>query len=493
MLSRSLALLPAALLVACASAPPLEPPPPVPPPLVAATQAQGEPGATPSGKAAVASAELPPLAPLHDDLEGARAKARAQGKALFVDAWAPWCHTCLSMKHYVLDDPSLRPLADRVVFVELDTDRPENEAFVERYKMSVWPTFFVLDPADGEVMSLWSGAASVEEVRAVVEEGARAVTDRAGAAKPEGHPDRLLASARKAQSAGDYTAAAAAYGRALDGAGQDWPRRSEALYGRLQALYKSKDLATCTRFGREHLTEVKGAAQPADFASYLLTCARALPDKAAGEQRPAREAAIAQLRTLTRTPPPGSTPDDRADALGILASALKDTGDTAGARQAQEARLALLEQAAKEAKTPEMAATHDYLRSLTYQELGRGDEAVAMLKERERQLPDLYEPPARLAQALHALDRNQEALAAVDRALARSYGPRKTGYLKLKAQIQLKLGDKKGAVETLRAEVAAHEALAPALRREEALTDAKKRLAEAEKGPAPKIRASVPR
>ena len=439
------------------------------------------PTAAPGSEQARAPAELAPIEFLHDDLPGAMARAREQGKALFIDAWAPWCHTCLSMQHYVLDDVSLRPLADRVVFVALDTDRPENAAFVERYRMSVWPTFFVVDPQSGEVMGLWSGAASVAEMRALVEDGARAVADRAGSKLPADHPDRMLAEARRAQAGGDPAAAAAAYGRALAAGGPGFARRSEALIGRLAALHAAKDLAGCARFGREHMGEVKGAALPADFASVLLACARGLPEGAAAERRGAEEAAIARLGALTREPPPGSTPDDRADALGILASALKDKGDAAGARAAQEARIGVLEAAARDAKTPEMAATHDYARAMTYLDLGRGEEAVKMLAEREKQLPSLYEPPARLAYVLHAMGREAEALAAVDRALARSYGPRRSRYLGLKADIQGKLGDVRGQAATLREELSSYEALPPALRREEQIAQAKRRLGEAEK------------
>ena len=44
------------------------------------------------------------------------------------------------MQNYVLNDPSLAPLAKRVVLVELDTDKPENAAFLEKYTVNVWPT-----------------------------------------------------------------------------------------------------------------------------------------------------------------------------------------------------------------------------------------------------------------------------------------------------------------------------------------------------------------
>src|SRR5437868_13916922 len=61
---------------------------------------------------------------LEDDYDGALARARSESKVLFVDAWATWCHTCLSMKHYVLSEPALAPLAERAIFLSLDTEKP---------------------------------------------------------------------------------------------------------------------------------------------------------------------------------------------------------------------------------------------------------------------------------------------------------------------------------------------------------------------------------
>src|SRR5262249_11911746 len=109
-------------------------------------------------RAGATSPSPAPRAPLHfieDDLAGAAAKARAEGKALFVDAWAPWCHTCLSMKHFVLGDPSLGALADRVVFASIDTDRPEAAGFLEKHVVKAWPTFLVLDPSTDKVVGYW--------------------------------------------------------------------------------------------------------------------------------------------------------------------------------------------------------------------------------------------------------------------------------------------------------------------------------------------------
>jgi tetratricopeptide (TPR) repeat protein len=145
--------------------------------------------------------------------------------------------------------------------------------------------------------------------------------------------------------------------------------------------------------------------------------------------------------------------DDRADALDILAGSLETLGDKAGSKKAHEDRLALLEQAAKLAPTPQAASTYDYQRATAYLELGRAEEAVKMLQERERQLPDSYEPSARLASVLAEMGRHSDALAAIDRALVHAYGPRRLRYLALKARVQHSLGDRSGQIATLQQEI----------------------------------------
>ena len=102
------------LLLGCGAAPSAKTPSPS-----ARPTAEGS-AARPAKQSAAAAA---PLQFIEDDVDAAMATARREHKALLVDAWAPWCHTCLSMKAFVFADPALRPLADRVVFVSIDTDR----------------------------------------------------------------------------------------------------------------------------------------------------------------------------------------------------------------------------------------------------------------------------------------------------------------------------------------------------------------------------------
>jgi tetratricopeptide (TPR) repeat protein len=159
---------------------------------------------------------------------------------------------------------------------------------------------------------------------------------------------------------------------------------------------------------------------------------------------------------------------------------LDDEGDKDGARKAQEGRLAVLEAAAAGIKDPIIAQTYDYARAQAYVSLKRGDEAVAMLEAREKEMPNSYEPIARLASALSKMDRLPESVVAFDRAIAKSYGPRQLLYMRQKADVQGRMGDHKAQVQTLRAEVAGYEALAKGHANPKGLEDARKRLAEAE-------------
>jgi thiol-disulfide isomerase/thioredoxin len=393
---------------------------------------------------------------------------------VLVDAWAPWCHTCLSMQNYVLNDPSLAPLAERVVLVELDTDKPENAAFLEKYTVSVWPTFFVIDPNSGEATGLWPGSASVNEFRGFVQDGLAAID--AKGANPDS-PEALSAAAKSKQATGDWAGAARDYAQVVAKAPADWPRRSEALMGWLFSLSQADMSEECVKVGRAHLAEVTGAAVPADYASTLLGCAG---EGKAGDAKLAHAEAVARLKAFTANPPADASADDRADAWNILSYALDDDGDKAGARHAQEQRLAVLEKAVAGVQDPLLAQTFDYARAQAYVALERGDEAVAMLEAREKELPNSYEPPARLASALSKMDKLPEALVAIDRAIAKSYGPRQLLYVKQKADIQQRMGDVAGQIATLQQEVAGYEALAKGHARPEGLEDAKKRLAEAQ-------------
>ncbi|MCA9691328.1 MAG: thioredoxin family protein [Myxococcales bacterium] len=410
---------------------------------------------TKEAKAAAPDKHGPPPEPavpfVRDDYAGALAQAKAEGKALFVDGWAPWCHTCLSMHHHVFTDPSLRPLAERVVFASVDTDKPENAAFGEAFRMAMWPTLFVIDPADERVVAFWPGAASATELVSFLGDALTTLDKLHADGVDEASLEGRLLKARGEQAKGAAREAAATYGSIVEEAAADWPHRDEALLGWIQSLKAGRRIKECVEVGTKYADQITGVARPVDFARYLASCADEIPGLK--NQREARAVAIERLKALTERPDPAASVDDRADALEGLARALERQGARAASRAADEERLRIMEEAAAAASSPEVAATYDYGRANAYVALHRAPEAIAMLQQRERELPESYEPPARLADVYMKVQRWPEALSAIDRALARAYGPRRLRYLSMKAEILGEMNDRAAQIETLREEV----------------------------------------
>jgi hypothetical protein len=73
-----------------------------------------------------------------------------------------------------------------------------------------------------------------------------------------------------------------------------------------------------------------------------------------------------------------------------------------------------------------------------------------MLEQSERDFPDDYNPPARLAMAYLEMKRYDDGLAAVRRALSRAYGPRKLRLWSIEADLCEAKGDRAGAAAALR-------------------------------------------
>lgn len=85
----------------------------------------------------------------------ALARARAEGKLVFMDLWAEWCGPCQEMKQSVFKDPNVRealrdlvPLSAMVQTKDSE-DVPENSALAEGFNLKAFPTLVVLD-ADGK-------------------------------------------------------------------------------------------------------------------------------------------------------------------------------------------------------------------------------------------------------------------------------------------------------------------------------------------------------
>ena len=168
--------------------------------------------------------------------------------------------------------------------------------------------------------------------------------------------------------------------------------------------------------------------------------------------------------------------DDISGLYETLTDARVALKDEAGARKLREERAAFLEQQAKKAKTPEQRAVFDSHRMSVYMDLKEPERAIPMLDQSERDLPNDYNPPARLGAIYRTMGKYEEALAAYDRALPKAYGPRKIGILRGKADTYALKGDKESAKRTIQEAIRYAESLPEGQRSDSTIAALKKKL-----------------
>lgn len=392
-----------------------------------------------------------------DAPDRALSAARAAGKPVLVDLWAPWCHTCLSMQNFVLTAENLPSLGDRFVLLAIDTEREENAEFLRSLPVTVWPTFYVVSPDPLRVAGRWLGAASPAQFARFLDEAERVVELRQHAAGAQDPLRDALLEADELATRGHFGEAARAYAKALSVAPRGWPRRPETLVAQMTALWKANAIEACLALAQSSLSETGNAASTVDFAAYALECAAEAPKDDARALGTARSV-VQRLDSLCHAGSPEFSPDDRADACDKLAGAYGALGDVAAARRATLERLAILERAAL-GKPDEVAITYDWARTDSLLSLDRAEEAVALSRARERALPQNYNPPTYQARAYKQLGRWSDGLAAVERALALAYGPRRIGLYTLKTDLLIGAGRVDEALDVLRQQLALYRAL----------------------------------
>src|SRR5262252_7579863 len=107
------------------------------------------------------------------------------------------------MRAYVLNDAALVKHAGRFAWLSIDTEKPQNEAFVKKFPIDTWPTFFVVDPSSERAVFKWLGTADVAQLEKLFDDGEVAMRTSGGKSAEE-----QLAMADRANAQGNRLDAA---------------------------------------------------------------------------------------------------------------------------------------------------------------------------------------------------------------------------------------------------------------------------------------------
>jgi tetratricopeptide (TPR) repeat protein len=450
--------------------------------------------AQPSQETACAKAEAKgPIAWIEDDYPAALACAREKKVPLVLDLWAPWCHTCLSMQTTVFVDPAMATDATKFVFAAIDTDREVNAEVVGKFAPSAWPTFYVIGN-DEQVLARFIGAANVTQFRDFMASGAKAAAGGGAAADARLlGGQRALAKKDFATADEELSAALAATSRAWPrrdellnalimvklrrghSMPEKWPRRDELLNALIMVKLRRGDAKACIDLGDKYMDTAGENALATNFISMAVDCAGNAKD----DPRAAalRDKGIARWKAILANAAAPLSVDDRAEAMGYLRDALESAGKADDAKKVAEQSRALIDDAYAKATTPLGKMTYIWPRAEVYAWLGRPLDLVADYEALAKQLPDEYDPPARLGWLFLTAGKLDDAATWTERALGLVYGPRKARLLAQRAEIAKAAGDKATERSYREQVVKLWESLPPAQQNPDSLEAAKKAVA----------------
>lgn len=415
---------------------------------------------------------------IQDDYARALKEAKAKNVPVFVEAWATWCHSCRSMNAYVFPDPALGKYSSKFVWAAIDIDKAQNAAVKKQFVIEGVPSFFIVDPADGSVALRWLGSATVAQLSDILDDGTKSV-----AKKNAQRVDKALAKADRLYGEGKNAEAAVAYQETLAMAPKGWSRYGRTTESLLFALQSSEQYGTCVARAEREYPRFRNSSSAMNIAALGLDCALSL-----GKDVVERADTVTRFEAMAREAMDNDrvvvAADDRSGLYIVMIGARQDVKDEEGARKLASEWSAFLDREAAKAATPEARTVFDSHRLSAYMELGEPARAIPMLEQSERDFPEDYNPPARLAVAYKAMEKYEDSIKCADRALARAYGPRRLTIYRTKCDAQIGFGDAAGARSTMEEAIAMAEALPEGQRNERTIASLKEKLASLEEKPA---------
>ncbi len=374
------------------------------------------------------------------------------------------------MRAFVFTDKALERQAGRFVWLSINTEKRENAGVLGKYPVKVWPSFYVIDPASERIVFRWVGGATTPQMQRILDDGAKAAGKAPSAGLALTDADRHFAD-------GEYAEAAASYRDALKTLRPSSPSYARTVESHLFALSSSGQPEACAAAARDAFGSLRSTPSAANVAGSGLDCALSMKD---GDPKKAGlvAALAADARSVIEGPKTGLAADDVSAVYQTLADERKAAKDEAGERKLLEGWISYLEGEAAPAATPAERTVFDAHRVSACLALGQPERVVTALLASEKDFPEDYNPPQRLAIAYGAMKRYDDALAASDRAMERAYGPRKLVVYRTRVDLLQKKGDAEAARKTLEEMLAYAEALPAEQRSERTIASIRKQLGE---------------
>src|SRR5262252_10923426 len=226
------------------------------------------------------------------------------------------------MRAYVLTDAALVKHARRFAWLSIDTEKAQNEAFIEKFPVDNWPTFIVVDPSNERAVLKWLGTANVAQLEKLFDDGELAMRTSGGKSAEE-----LLAVADRANAEGNRLEAAKLYRQALQNAPEQWDRRPRAIESLVTALQGARSWEDCAQAALKAVPTMPRGSSFANSAAIGLQCALRAPKDAAW-----RAAAISGLEPWVRSALdiPHLLADDRSGLYEVLVLSAESAGDKEG-------------------------------------------------------------------------------------------------------------------------------------------------------------------
>ena len=333
------------------------------------------------------------------------------------------------MRANVLNDAALVKRAGQFAWLSIDSDRPSNAAFVNKFATGGVPLFVVIDPAKGKAVLNWYGTATAQQLVKLLEDGEHAMAGGATGA------DALLARADEFNADKKPAEAAKLYEQALTMVGPSWPHRTRAT----ESLVMADDFAgqrdACIRVA---VRQAPAMARDRSFVNTVyfgLECAKPGSPELHEMEKLAEEGVKI----------PGVLGDDTSSLYQQLSGIYRRDKDNDAATRVATDWLHYLQQQIAQAPTAEARMGYDLHLVSVAVFLHKPELALAEVERAERELPGDYNPPRLAATLYRQTGRYDDALTACSQAIEKAYGAPKAQLFKVKAQILEQKGDIDGA------------------------------------------------